>query len=129
MPYQRQDELLGGSWGGLEKNVYFDRPRNQYTDKSASDFIHVKSNGAKGDGSSDDTAALQRIFDANASNGKIIYIDAGTYIITDTLTVPNGALIVGETWSQLAAKGDKFGDAQKPAVMLRVGKEGDIGSV
>lgn len=129
MPYQRQDELLGGSWGGLEKNVYFDRPRNQYTDKSASDFIHVKSNGAKGDGSSDDTAALQRIFDANASNGKVIYIDAGTYIITDTLTVPNGALIVGETWSQLAAKGDKFGDAQKPAVMLRVGKEGDIGSV
>lgn len=129
MPYKRQDKLLGNVFGGLNKSAYFDRPRNQYLDKSASDFVHVKTNGAKGDGSTDDTAALQKIFDNNAGSEKVIYIDAGTYIITDTLTVPKGAQIVGETWSQLAAKGSKFSDASKPVVMLRVGKAGDVGSV
>jgi len=39
-------------------------------------------------------------------------VDAGSYILTDTLTIPNGAKIVGEAWSQLVAFGEKFQDAK-----------------
>lgn len=128
-PYDRKDELLGESFGDLERNAYLDRPRNQYTENGGSDIVQVKNNGAKGDGSTDDTAALQKIFDDNAGKDKVIYLDSGTYIITDILTVQKGCQIVGEAWSQLAAKGDAFGNASKPKVILRVGDEGDVGSV
>jgi hypothetical protein len=65
-----------------------------------------------GNGVHDDTSALQNVF-TNYGNGNwIIFIDAGTYIITDTLTIPEGARIVGETWSQLAASGSNFQDAR-----------------
>ncbi|KAF8310410.1 hypothetical protein DL93DRAFT_2099469 [Clavulina sp. PMI_390] len=40
----------------------FTRPRPQYEAYAASQFISVKSAGAKGDGSTDDTAALQAVF-------------------------------------------------------------------
>ena len=49
-----------------------------------SDWIDVKSFGAKGDGRTDDTAALQAAFD-RLDNGVVIYLPAGTYRITDTL--------------------------------------------
>jgi hypothetical protein len=33
-------------------------------------------------------------------------------MISDTITVPNNAVLVGENWAQLVAFGEKFGDAQ-----------------
>ena len=32
-------------------------------------------------------------------------------------------------WSQLVASGSYFGDMMNPAVMIRVGQEGDVGTV
>lgn len=114
---------------GLDVPPYFERPRTQYADRPASDFVHLKDGGAKGDGSTDDTAAVQRFFDANGSGDKIIFVDAGTYILTDTVTVPKDAKIVGETWSQFAASGSKFSDPEKPRVMLEIGNKDDVGTV
>lgn len=60
MDYTREKSLLGASVSGLEVDPYFERPRNQYTDKSSSDFVHLKDLGAKGDGKHDDTSAIQK---------------------------------------------------------------------
>lgn len=75
----------------------------------------------------DDTLAFQTALNQNV--GKIIFVDAGTYILTGTVSVPSGTRLVGETWSQFAAKGSYFGDASNPKVMLRVGEKGEFGSV
>ncbi len=65
-----------------------------------------------GDGSTDDTAAVQAAFNQYGDGSKIIFVDAGTYILSDTVTIPKDAKIVGETWSQFAAFGSKFSDAR-----------------
>ncbi|KAK4186215.1 putative LysM domain-containing protein [Podospora australis] len=130
MDYTREPTLLGSSKpSGLQVNKYYERPKNQYTDKSSADFVHLKDEGAKGDGSTDDTAKVQAAFNKYGDGSKIVFVDAGTYIIKDTVTIPKDAKIVGETWSQFAASGTKFGDASKPVVMFKVGNEGDIGTV
>ncbi|KAI0441992.1 pectate lyase superfamily protein-domain-containing protein [Xylaria telfairii] len=127
--YTRESTLLGSSVSGLQVAPYFERKRNQYTDKSAGDFVHLKDLGARGDGSTDDTAAVQSAFNQYGDGSKIIYVDAGTYILTNTVTIPKNTKIVGETWSQFAASGSKFSDATKPVVMLKVGNDGDVGGV
>ncbi|GJD05036.1 lysM domain-containing protein [Colletotrichum higginsianum] len=111
--------------GGL--GAYYERPKPQYEGRSVGDFLHVKDFGARGDGVTDDTAAFQRAVDS--SQGKILFVDAGSYILTGTVTVPAGVKMVGETWSQLVARGPAFSDETKPTVMLRVGRPGQVGNV
>ena len=48
--------------------------------------------GAVGDGTTDDTAAIQAAL--NASN--TVYLPAGSYKVTDKLTLPNNALMFGD---------------------------------
>lgn len=129
-PYIREQSLLADSpVAGLEVTPYFERERNQYKDKTVSDFIHLKNAGAKGDGVTDDTVAVQKLLDAYADGSKIIYVDSGTYILTKTVTIPKDAKLVGEAWAQFAARGPFFSDTKKPQPMLRVGKSGDEGTV
>lgn len=102
--YRRHSTLLDA------QGNYFERARPQYEDQDVSAFVHTKDLGCNGDGSTDDTAAFQTAL--YASLGKILFVDAGTYILTSTITIPSGAKIVGETWSQLAASGSYFADAR-----------------
>ena len=73
----------------LENGKWISRPRPHYANYDASQFISVRSLGAKGNGVADDTAALQAVFD-KYSGCRIIFFDAGVYVITKTLTVPAG---------------------------------------
>ncbi|KAF4918931.1 Glucan 1,3-beta-glucosidase [Colletotrichum viniferum] len=91
---------------GLPNLPYFDKAKPQYEGHSARDFIHLK-DYAKGDGLTDDTAGVQNAF--NSAGGKIIFVDAGVYLLSDTVTIPPGTKI--------------------PTPMLRVGNIGDVGSV
>ncbi|PGH08809.1 hypothetical protein AJ80_07768 [Polytolypa hystricis UAMH7299] len=112
----------------LPKPPFFEKRRPQYESLPASSFLHMK-NYAKGDGRTDDTAAFQKAIDEAGSNS-VLFIDSGTYILTDTVTVPPGARIVGECWPQLMAIGTKFEDAQNPRPLFRVGeRSGVVGSV
>ncbi|KAK6542011.1 hypothetical protein TWF694_007782 [Orbilia ellipsospora] len=61
--------------------------------------------------------------------GVVVYLDAGTYILKDTLFVPPGSRIVGEAWAQLVAEGPLFSNASDPRPMLRIGNPGDFGKV
>ncbi len=127
--YRRKKALLGEAVEGLEVAPYFERLRAQYEDKTVADFVHLKDGGAKGDGTTDDTAAVQQTFDQYGDGSKVIFVDSGTYILTDTVTIPKNAKVVGEAWAQFAANGDKFSDPSNPRPMLKVGNVGDVGSV
>ncbi|KAK3896529.1 pectin lyase fold/virulence factor, partial [Staphylotrichum tortipilum] len=85
------------------------RLKPQYESASVDEFIYIRDFRATGDGTTDDTAA----------QGKILFVDAGSYLLTSTVTVPTGSRIVGETWSQLVATGPYFQDANNPKVLLR----------
>jgi glucan 1,3-beta-glucosidase len=59
---------------------------------------------------------------------KVLFFPAGTYYITDTVYVPPGSRLVGQTWSTIMADGNNFNDATKPRTMLLVGKRGEKGT-
>jgi len=66
------------------------------------DFASVRDFGAVGDGSADDTAALNRALfqlycvEANTQIRRSLYFPAGTYRITESLVIPTYAKLVGE---------------------------------
>lgn len=54
-------------------------------------MVNVKSFGAKGDGVTDDTVAIQ-----NALNsGRYVILPSGTYLITNILYVPSNTKVIG----------------------------------
>ncbi|KZV61321.1 glycoside hydrolase family 55 protein [Peniophora sp. CONT] len=109
-----------------EEGRMFGKTRPTYADYSVEQFVSVKDEGAVGDGETDDTAALQAVFDKYAGC-KIIYFDAGIYIVSSTLKIPAGVHIVGEAWTQIMASGDAFADIDSPTVAVQVGKKGSTG--
>ncbi|KAI0831502.1 exo-beta-1,3-glucanase [Trametes gibbosa] len=106
----------------------FGKTHPQYADYAVDQFVSVRDQGAKGDGTTDDTAALQAVFD-KFSGCKIIFFDAGTYLVTSTLTIPAGTQLVGEAWSVIMGGGAAFADQGNPTVVVRVGNPGDEGIV
>jgi glucan 1,3-beta-glucosidase len=140
----------GGTWpvpkdpSLLENGRMFGKGRPTYADYDISQIVSVKDEGAKGDGRADDTLTLQAVFDKVSSralllrlisNGtgrkfagcKIIFFDAGTYLVTDTLKIPAGVRIFGEAWAVIAGTGSKFDDIQNPQVVVQVGDSGSEG--
>ncbi|KIY71719.1 glycoside hydrolase family 55 protein [Cylindrobasidium torrendii FP15055 ss-10] len=98
----------------------------QYETYSPSQIISVRAAGAVGDGKTDDTQALKDIF-AKYSGCNIIFFDAGTYVVTDTVTIPAGTQMIGEVWTVLAGKGSAFQDVENPKPVFKVGESGDKG--
>ncbi|KAJ7837009.1 exo-beta-1,3-glucanase [Mycena olivaceomarginata] len=106
----------------------FGKTHPQYGAYAVSQFVSVRDQGAKGDGKTDDTAALKAIFAAFAGC-KIIFFDAGTYIVTSTIQIPAGTQIVGEAWSVIAGKGAAFQNINSPVPVVQVGAAGSSGVV
>lgn len=104
----------------------FGRTHPQYANYAVSQFVSVKSQGAKGDGKTDDTAALQNVFNQFAGC-KIIFFDAGVYYITSTLKIPAGTQMVGEGWSVIMGGGSAFSNMNSPTVMVQAGAPGSSG--
>ncbi|KAI0180067.1 glycoside hydrolase family 55 protein [Hypoxylon sp. FL1284] len=119
---RKPDELLG------DDGKIFTRTKPQYENVPSSKFVSVKTAGAKGDGQTDDTAAIQKVLDS-AKDGDIIYFDHGAYLISDTVKIPKNVKITGEMWPLLMATGAKFQDSSKPKVVFQVGEAGDVGNV
>ncbi|THV07925.1 exo-beta-1,3-glucanase [Dendrothele bispora CBS 962.96] len=104
----------------------FGKTHPQYADYAVSQFISVKDQGARGDGHTDDTAALQAVFNQWAGC-RIIFFDAGTYIVTSTLKIPAGTQMVGEAWSVISGRGSAFQNQNSPQVVVQVGAPGSQG--
>ncbi|KAH9945977.1 exo-beta-1,3-glucanase [Epithele typhae] len=106
----------------------FGRTHPQYADHAPSQFVSVRSLGAKGDGVADDTAAL-RLAIALYAGRKIIFVDAGVYYVSDTIYIPGNTQLVGEGWSVIMGGGAKFQDMNDPQPIIQVGKEFELGDV
>jgi glucan 1,3-beta-glucosidase len=102
------------------------RSKPQYESLAIGSLLDVKHSGAKGDGMSDDTAAINAAL-ASAAGKTVVYFPHGSYIVTDTINVPPGTKMVGEAWCEIMGMGNKFADITKPTVMVRVGTAGQTG--
>ncbi|KAL2156618.1 hypothetical protein VTH82DRAFT_1363 [Thermothelomyces myriococcoides] len=123
-PVRKPEALLDPATGKVVT-----RSKPQYEDVPASSFVSVKANGAKGDGQTDDTDAIQAIFD-KATPDQIVYFDHGAYIITRTVKVPKQIRITGEALPLILAGGDStFKDQANPQPVFQVGEPGDVGEV
>lgn len=123
VPDTKPKSLLASSNGKI-----FERSKPLYEGYATSSFVSVKSSGVKGDGSTDDTAAIQKVLNS-ATADQIVYFDHGAYIITGTIKVPKNIKITGEVWPVLMATGDKFSDEMNPIPLFQVGEVGETGSV
>jgi Pectate lyase superfamily protein/SMP-30/Gluconolactonase/LRE-like region len=54
-------------------------------------WVNLKSLGAKGDGKTDDTAAIQKAIDEN----RVLYIPSGDYIVSDTIALRPDTVLIG----------------------------------
>lgn len=85
-----------GLWVGVgdaavrSERVFTQRPAGL----SLTDFVSVKDYGAKGDGVTDDTKAIQAAID-NGENAPA-YIPPGVYVISDTLVIGRGKALIGK---------------------------------
>jgi glucan 1,3-beta-glucosidase len=120
--FSRPASLLSGG-------KYYQRSKPSYADLASSAFTPVRAGGAKGDGKTDDTAALQKVITAAAAAGKVVYFDAGTYIVTSTLIIPPNSKIVGEGYPVIMSSGSFFTNVSSPKVVVQIGNPGDSGIV
>lgn len=111
-----------------DKGHWHARPRPEYLDVNASNFISARDHGAVGDGVHDDTQALQTLLRDHAGTSKVLWIPHGNYLITDTLIIPPGSRIVGEVWPVLLGTGPNFQDATAPRPVIQVGEPEAQGS-
>ncbi|KAJ4288747.1 hypothetical protein N0V88_007281 [Collariella sp. IMI 366227] len=118
----RPASLLSGS-------AYYTRSRPQYEDLPASEFLSARDAGAKGDGTTDDTAALNKLFATAASSNKVVFLDAGMYVVTSTLLIPANSRIFGEAFPVLLSSGPFFASASSPKPLVQVGTPGSQGRI
>ena len=108
---------------------YYTKTKPQYEASPVSSFVSIRSAGAKGDGSTDDTAAIQSAITSAASSGRIVFFDQGTYKVTGTIYVPAGSRIIGEAYPVIMASGSKFASITSPVPVVQIGKSGESGSI
>lgn len=113
-------------------SVYYERSKPQYESFPASAFLSAREHGAAGDGVTDDTAALNALFKAVADSDfeSVAFLDAGYYLVTDTIYVPGDMLIVGEPLAAvIMGTGAKFADINNPHPVVMIGKPGEEGFI
>lgn len=120
-PNSRPDSLVSGG-------KYYVRSKPQYNTLPASSFSSVRSAGATGNGVTDDTTSLQNVINSATAAGKIVFFDAGTYLVTRTILVPAGAKLVGEAYPVIMSSGSFF-NTGTPQPVVRVGTSGSTGQV
>lgn len=109
---------------------FFQRSKPGYEGLPVASFVSVKDNGAAGDGVTDDTAAIQFVFD-NIPTNQVVFFPAGAYLIRQTIKVPKNIRMVGEEWPMIMVDGTSptFADINNPEPAWQVGLPGDTGAV
>ncbi|KAH7124727.1 pectate lyase superfamily protein-domain-containing protein [Dactylonectria macrodidyma] len=118
---KRNETLLGAAYDKMAPNL-FSRRRPKYYGIAAKKIMDVKALGAKGDGVTDDTAAINSILEGGANTSSIVYFPFGIYLVTDTIRIPVGSRVIGQAWSQIMGSGAKFQDELHPRAVVQVGR-------
>ncbi|KAF2215448.1 glycoside hydrolase family 55 protein [Cercospora zeae-maydis SCOH1-5] len=108
---------------------YYERSKPQYENLPLSSFVSARTAGARGDGRTDDTSALQNAINSARSQNKILFLDHGNYIVTNTIYIPAGSKIVGETFSVIMSSGSFFNNITNPQPVVQIGRPGERGSI
>lgn len=66
---------------------------------TAIDIVNIEKIGCVGDGLTDNAEKLQSIINNNV--GKIIFIPKGTFLISNTITLPSGSVIMGSGFNSV----------------------------
>ena len=85
------------------------------------DQINVRDFGAVGDGITDDTEAIRQAIAATSHELQIIYLPAGTYLISDTLDLGRFVTLQGVSSikTTIALKANSPGFAERPKPVIR----------
>lgn len=104
---------------------YYERSKPQCECLPYSSFLSARSAGAKGDGRTDDTNALQTAINNAKSQGKVLFLDHGNYLVTKTIYIPNGSKITGESYPVIMSSGSFFNNLTTPQPVVQIGKPGE----
>lgn len=114
----------------VSRGKYFTKSPPTFQEYSASQVLNIKNVEGRpvyGDGTTDDTQNINDIL-ADSAGCSVIYFPAGTYMVTDTIFVPAGRRIVGDSFaSVISAVGVKFQNPAAVRPMVKFGYPGDVG--
>lgn len=126
-PTKQENAIVGArkAPGLLDRSgSIFGQSRPQYEGYPATSFVSAKSNGCAGDGTTDDTAAINTLLQKVAGTSNVAYFEHGAYLVKDTITVPPNVLMTGEIWSLIVADSASFNDESNPKPVFQVGLSG-----
>lgn len=94
-------------------------PRPTLADLAPGAVVNVLDFGAKGDGVTDDTAALKAAIAAQPAGGAV-FLPQGRYLVTDTLTLRADSTLMGEALSEIhpSPTAPLWASAASPAPLL-----------
>lgn len=55
-----------------------------------------------------------------STDGQVSDLDAGTCLVSSTINIPTGSIVVGEFWTTILGSGAAFNDASNPQPVVRV---------
>ncbi|ORY68475.1 putative Exo-beta-1,3-glucanae [Pseudomassariella vexata] len=108
---------------------FYERSKPRYEQVPSSQFVSIRAAGAKGDGKTDDTDAINSALALAAAAGKIVFFNAGYYKVTKTIVVPPGSKAVGEAFPVIMSSGPYFADMAHPQVVVQFGLPGQSGVI
>lgn len=108
---------------------YYERSKPQYATTPLSSFLSARALGCRGDGRTDDTTAIQNAINRAKNENRILYLDHGNYLVSNTIYIPAGSKIVGETFSVIQSTGSFFNDINNPRPVVLIGRAGERGSI
>ena len=86
------------------KNIFDGQPKNIVFPDDAG-VLNVKDFGVRGDGVTDDTAAIQALLNAHPNGQRIMYLPNGTYLVSGTITWPAGTSGKGNEYKNTILQG------------------------
>jgi glucan 1,3-beta-glucosidase len=111
------------------REKFYARSKPQYEAVPLLQFVSARTAGAKGDGVTDDTFALNILLWTAAAKGQIVFLDAGTYKVTSTIYIPPRSKIVGESYPVIMGSGSYFSDINNPQPIICAGSPGEFGVI